>query len=570
MKYNYTLEGKQYQVDASDISHMKFPSMTSDLYGHSPLQSIASVINLDQAQIQFGKSAFQNMGVVGGLLKLNRRISNEDQAEDIRRRWRSTFGGGNMFNLGILDQDADYQRISSTPEELSFPSLRDTTEARICMAFGVPPIIIGSVVGLDRATYSNYKEARNSFFQQTVTPLCERITMFLSNCLSYEFPNAGYIDADFQSVAAMTEDQTKLSDRIISQWNAGLISLNEARAALSLDGYQGGDLRRLPLNVLETSTSQVSPTLPTVNNTLQIEASDRKKLESQLDPDSPYDPLPGQPRARLLNQDLVAARIEHAEKLVPKLEKFYRGMKNRIDGVLGRYLQQQISEQKTYPFDDGDLVPEQAFNELAGILRSSHAGMIRATFNILNDGAGIGNLIYSEKLPIVPTLLGEANISANQIVSTSRKAIAKAVSFGLENGLSVQELADGIPDEGFRGIRSIAAETYKNQAQTIARTEMARSQNQATIGYAQSLGSVYSEAYDPDGDPNDTYVDPNDPYGRTCAERHLQTYRNIDAQNILDHPNGTLTWTPLPSTYKPREEFAESIIEHKETIDAGV
>ena len=58
---------------------------------------------------------------------------------------------------------------------------------------------------------------------------------------------------------------------------------------------------------------------------------------------------------------------------------------------------------------------------------------------------------------------------------------------------------------------------------------------------------------DKDGDDGDNYIDPGDPYGRTCRERHGQIYRVEDAVNILDHPNGTLNWQPMPRNYRPEE-----------------
>ena len=80
-----------------------------------------------------------------------------------------------------------------------------------------------------------------------------------------------------------------------------------------------------------------------------------------------------------------------------------------------------------------------------------------------------------------------------------------------------------------------------------------RTQNQTTVGFYKEQGFLYVQADDVDGDDNDTFIDPGDPYGRTCAERHGQIYRLEDAQNIDDHPNGTLNWMPMPRGYKPEE-----------------
>ena len=159
LNYQYEIDSVRYALNPDDVSQLKFPSMTSDVYGLSPLQPIASIINLDLAQIQYAKFFFQNSGTPSGLLKVKRRLQTPEDAERIRSRWRSSFGGGNMHKLAVLDEDATYERLGESLSNMAFPELRDTTESRICMALGIPPILIGSVVGLDRATYSNYREA---------------------------------------------------------------------------------------------------------------------------------------------------------------------------------------------------------------------------------------------------------------------------------------------------------------------------------------------------------------------------------------------------------------------------
>jgi HK97 family phage portal protein len=580
-KYEYELNGSTYYIDENDISHLKFPNPTNDLYGLSPLSVLARTINLDLSQLQFAKAYFQNAGVPSGMLKVKRKIQNDEQAASIRQKWRSTFGGPTNFHqIAVLDEDATYEAIgASNLNEMAFPDLRDTTESRICMAFGVPPILIGSVVGLNRATYSNYREARQSFFTETMIPLANRITRFLNHCFEYEYPSIGYVSADFSEVAALTEDQNSLTERTVRQWETGLISLNEARSVLQLDPLEGGEVRRLPLNVYELSSEQVEISIPQIASTTPMELQTRAqtlKIEDQLEPDSPYKPLGGQPRERALNAELVAARIEEVDKLIPKIERYYTNLKNRMDGILGRFMEQEqqrsagVVERKVYPFDSDVILPDGALDDLTGLLRNSYASMVRTTFRVMNANAGLGTLDYSEKLPVVRNVMTVANVHANMIHETTKRAVAKAVDKGLQNGYSIQQLANGVPDDGFRGLRAIVDSTYKNRARTIARTEMSRAQNQASLGYSSALGSEYSQAYDPDGDENDTFTDNNDPYGRTCAERHLEIYRNEDAIDIVDHPNGTLTWTPMPSTYKPEIRLGETVTDTKwvQKVDA--
>jgi hypothetical protein len=93
----------------------------------------------------------------------------------------------------------------------------------------------------------------------------------------------------------------------------------------------------------------------------------------------------------------------------------------------------------------------------------------------------------------------------------------------------------------------------ENRARMIARTEVMRTQNLSSLGFFSDQGFRYVRADDIDGDPDDTYIDPGDPYRRTCAERNGQIYTVEQAQDIDDHPNGTLNWQPMPRNYRPEE-----------------
>ena len=69
----------------------------------------------------------------------------------------------------------------------------------------------------------------------------------------------------------------------------------------------------------------------------------------------------------------------------------------------------------------------------------------------------------------------------------------------------------------------------------------------------RSQGFEYCRAVDIDGGANDNFVDPADPYGYTCAQRDGQIYLTSEAEDVMDHPNGTLSWIPMPSAYKPSD-----------------
>ena len=576
LAYDYEVDGVRYRLNPDDISHMKFPSMTSDVYGLSPLMPIASVINLDLAQIQYAKFFFQNSGTPSGLLKVKRRLQNQEDAERIRSRWRSSFGGGNMHKLAVLDEDASYERLGESIGDMAFPELRDTTESRICMALGIPPILIGSVVGLNRATYSNYREARQSFFYETMIPLANRIVRFMNHCLSYEFPNAGYIEADFTDVQALTEDMNALTERTTKQWDAGLISLNEAREQLGLDPLDGGEIRRMPINIMELDADQIVPTaLPQPTQELGVgPLVALKEAPRLLDPDSPYTPDADVDLPRYMqeqNERLLDLRLEESEILEPKLDRFFKSMTNRADGIIGRYLEHDADTLvlklpialETIGLA-GELLPAAATVDLANTLRPSYARMMKKTFKELNDGRalrGIGPIKFDEKSMNIQRVMTNPNSSAQEIVGYTQRRLREAIITAQERGYTTAQFANGVADDGFKGARQLIRETYSRRTKTIAQTEMAKAQNGGTIAYAQDSGTQWVQAYDPDGDSNDKYIPAGDPFGRTCIQRHLQWY-NVERDqpyNIVDHPNGRLTWYVGEPDFIPESERQEAI-----------
>jgi hypothetical protein len=137
--------------------------------------------------------------------------------------------------------------------------------------------------------------------------------------------------------------------------------------------------------------------------------------------------------------------------------------------------------------------------------------LARKTFDAINGNGLAGTLEWSEKLPLIRSLGTSAPQRAQLIHRTTSGAIKKAVRVALREGYSVEQLAKGVPADGFPGLRSILTETEK-RARLIARTEVMRTQNQTSVGFYKAQGFNWVRADDVDGDEDDdTYIDPGDP-----------------------------------------------------------
>ena len=558
--YIYEVDGKDYRLPKEDVCHLALPNPGGDLYGLSPLQTLARTVNLDSAMTDFAKVYFQNAGVPSGLLKLKRRLQTQEEASTIRSRWRSQFGGSSNFHrVAILDEDADYQQMASAPKDMALSELHNLTESRICSVSQVPAILVGANVGLQRSTYSNYREARMAFHSETLEPMVARILDHLNFYITdQEYGGPEYITVDWSAMRASLDDRTSETTRVTALFGNGVITHNDARSALGFEALDDGDVRRIQASVFEVGEGG---DVPVAVGAASIAEGARRVGDVKTGPaltppvtvDTPDIKAPRVARrAGMLRRQLLEDREELTDELTPNIQRYFRGLRNRVDGILGRYMSRDITDVKALPFDEDALIPDGEFNQLSPVLRAAILNISKKTFDAINGNGLAGTLEWSEKLPLIQSLGTSAPQRAQLIHRTTSGAIKKAVRVALREGYSVEQLAKGVPADGFPGLRSILTETEK-RARLIARTEVMRTQNQTSVGFYKAQGFNWVRADDVDGDEDDNYIDPGDPYGFTCAERHNQVYSVEDAANIDDHPNGTLNWQPMPRDFSPEE-----------------
>ena len=212
-------------------------------------------------------------------------------------------------------------------------------------------------------------------------------------------------------------------------------------------------------------------------------------------------------------------------------------------------MERGVSNEKDFPFETDDLVPTTEINILAEIVRGALVRVSQKTFDRMNASGVAGTLDWSEKLPLVRRVIDRAQQQATYIHFTTNKNVKQAVQTALERGYSIEQLARGVLDDDFKGLRSLLTET-EARSRMIARTEVMQAQNMTSVGFYKEQGFEFVMA-DDGGDDDDNYVPVGDPYGYTCSQRNGQVYTVNSAMNVDDHPNGTLNWIPMPRDYQP-------------------
>jgi len=194
----------------------------------SPLSVTARTGDVDNNATDFIKVFWERGASPLGTLNYKGRV-NDDLVARIRRRWAERYGGFNKwFEPAVLDEDVTYNRIGLTMAEMDFSNLDWRNEARICMALRVPPVLVGTLLGITRSTYSNYEQARLAWSQDDVLPVYKFIAQRLSK-LAADFGEDVYVWCDTSELPAFQQNEDAKFTRAVTGWNDGMLTLNEAR-----------------------------------------------------------------------------------------------------------------------------------------------------------------------------------------------------------------------------------------------------------------------------------------------------------------------------------------------------
>lgn len=259
--YEYQADGAKRDYDVQQIMHIKAFSPTSDFYGEPPSRSAAVSIDQDNLAAEWNVSLLNNQARPGLILEPppNMPTMSKKQREALRKEFDDFYAGSkNSGKALILGGGFTSKEMGFNPKEMDWKQGRVMSQVQIALSLGVPPELVG-IQG--QKTFSNYQEARKSFYEETVIPLADMLTAELTNFLGWRWPKAGgkfVIAVDKDNVDALKESRDAKWERVGKAQDRGTITINEARNELGFEEIDGGDAILVPANRLPLAA--VSPT----------------------------------------------------------------------------------------------------------------------------------------------------------------------------------------------------------------------------------------------------------------------------------------------------------------------
>ena len=251
--YLYDPSKDPEHIPPEDVIHFRLGIDDRDhRIGCSPLARLVRERIGDDEAHKWQTSMLENGGTAGMLIQVpvGSNIT-VDQAEQMKVSFEERFTGANRGRTGVLMGGAVAQPYGFSPEQMDMRSLHRIPEERIAAVLRVPAIIAGLGAGLDRSTYSNFREAKEMFAEMTLLPLYSFDAATLNKSLKEDFTLDPKITIafDLSDLRAFQEDEDAKWKRLDVAVKTGWVRPNEARTDVGLppDMDDEAPLRSQPL-----------------------------------------------------------------------------------------------------------------------------------------------------------------------------------------------------------------------------------------------------------------------------------------------------------------------------------
>lgn len=243
--------GKGIPYAREDVVHFRWTldGQTAGRLGvHRTKPVLAAIAATNEGNV-YTATLLINMGVIPHVI-FARGPLNANDRQGIADWFRNKFTRDGRGGPGIIETGdgqgtiGDIKELGGSPEKLKLDTILDRPDIQICNAWGIHPgvLYLGGAGGKGFDNGGQLAEARRASYHDCLLPMTKKFAKTLTRCLLPEFEKAPAsqvrVEWDFSGVQALQEDQDALHARVQGSYNAGLLTLNEAREMLRLPSVE--------------------------------------------------------------------------------------------------------------------------------------------------------------------------------------------------------------------------------------------------------------------------------------------------------------------------------------------
>lgn len=240
--------GEKVPLAPDEVIQLKYPNPMDPYRGLGPVQSVLVDIDAAKYSAQWNRSFFLNSATPGGVIQMDKRLSDEE-FDEFQNRWREGHRGvGAAHRVAILEQGATWVPNTHSVKDMDFGTLRNVSRDVLREAWGIHKSMLGNADDVNRA---NAQTAEEVFGRWKVIPRLERLKTALNERFLPMFGATGQ-GVEFDYVNPLPDDRE--AD------NAELTAKAQAFSALVDAGMDPDDVAEVVgLPKMRTKAPAVAP-----------------------------------------------------------------------------------------------------------------------------------------------------------------------------------------------------------------------------------------------------------------------------------------------------------------------
>lgn len=498
------------------VCHVKLPHPRDLWYGMGKIEAHRVLYNTAIAMDEFNWKWFENGATLGGVIE-----SEGDISPEVRERMKADFeqrhkGWKQSHKIGILEGGAKFKETQLGQKDMEFVLATRLKREEVFGMFGLPPAMAGV---LEYANYANMKEQKNVFLRETVRPYHVRLAAKLTKIVQLFEPNHR---VEFDDV--VKEDEDLKSQTAGRYFNLGALTPNEVRVDyLGLEPIDNPsmNLTYLPLGVLPTGDE-----LPVGEEPAQVTEQLRSRVRmKQIESSRPMTlpEMKADGRRRILDSSL---RIRRSVGLVIRRQMgvFFLDQERRFVKFLNEEFQRRSFNAKGLA--DFDWTGENS--KVEDVMRPQIRRTMKLTIDVMNQLTG--SKVKEDDTRLIPAR-ARLLTKVKGINETTRREIDEQVKVGVDRGYSIDQIAQGVAEDKYPGVRGVFSKATKFRAETIARTETSAAFDQAAVVNYSEVGVDTLDVIGCEDGP-EGHTMPGEKYG--CLSQGIPIR---EAPYIKFHPN---------------------------------
>jgi HK97 family phage portal protein len=227
--------GESVPLGLDDVIMLRRPNPLDPYRGWGAVQTILADLDSSRASAEWNANFFRNSAQPGGIVQVDKRLS-DDEFNEFRERWAEQHRGvSNAHRVAVLENGLTWVDRSFSMNDMQFAELRNVGREIIREAFAFPKPMLGTV---DDANRANMEAADDMLARWIVRTRCRRTRQALNTRLLPMYGRLGEgLEFDFDD--PVTGDTEMESKQLTAQANAAGVLVQagyDPKAVLSAVG----------------------------------------------------------------------------------------------------------------------------------------------------------------------------------------------------------------------------------------------------------------------------------------------------------------------------------------------